>query len=101
MEEPNEGKVRAPYKFPESYVQFAVLCYEFFSLLYRLHEDALRKLGELQPELKASDYMKLWHRFKGLEFKIPETEDKDVAAVDSAIVKVTDRGEWLRKTNRR
>ncbi|KXA93274.1 hypothetical protein AKJ64_01035 [candidate division MSBL1 archaeon SCGC-AAA259E17] len=35
LEEMNEGKVGAPYKFPESYVQFAALWYEFFNLPYR------------------------------------------------------------------
>ncbi|KXA91578.1 hypothetical protein AKJ57_00755 [candidate division MSBL1 archaeon SCGC-AAA259A05] len=32
LEKMNEGKVGTPYKFPESYVQFAALWYEFFNL---------------------------------------------------------------------
>lgn len=51
----NEGKVGVPYKYPENYVQFAALGYEFFKLPYRQLEGALRKLGELLPELKVSD----------------------------------------------
>ncbi|KXB07259.1 hypothetical protein AKJ54_00470 [candidate division MSBL1 archaeon SCGC-AAA382K21] len=96
----NEGKVGAPYKFPESYVQFAVLWYEFFHLPYRQLEGALRKLGELIPELKASDYTSLWHRFKDLDLEIPESGDKVVVAVDATGIKVTNRGEWLRKDHK-
>ena len=101
LEEMNEGKVGAPYRFPESYVQFAALWYEFFGLPYRQLEGALRKLGELLPELKASDYTSLWHRFKKLELEIPESEDEVVAAVDATGIKVTNRGEWIRKYHTR
>jgi len=97
LEEMNDGKVGRPYKFPESYVQFAALWYEFFNLPYRQLEGALKKLGELVPELQASDYTSLWHRFKDLELEIPETENKVTAAVDATGVKVSNRGEWLRK----
>lgn len=97
MEEMNEGKVGRPYRYPESYVQFAALWYEFFHLPYRQLEGALRKLSELVPQLEVSDYSRLCRRFKDLELEIPESEDKVVAAVDATGVKVTNRGEWLRK----
>ncbi|KXA93275.1 hypothetical protein AKJ64_01040 [candidate division MSBL1 archaeon SCGC-AAA259E17] len=57
----------------------------------------MRKLGELIPELEASDYTSLWHRFKNLEFEIPENKDRIVAAVDATGIKISNRGEWLRK----
>ncbi|KXB08526.1 hypothetical protein AKJ56_01050 [candidate division MSBL1 archaeon SCGC-AAA382N08] len=97
----NEGKVGRPYKFPESYVQFAALWYEFFHLPYRQLEGALRKLSELIPELEVSNYSRLCRRFKELEFEIPQSEDKVVAAVDATGVKVTNRGEWLRKYHKK
>ncbi|KXA94405.1 hypothetical protein AKJ65_04505 [candidate division MSBL1 archaeon SCGC-AAA259E19] len=81
LEEMNEGRVGAPYKFPESYVQFDALWYEFFNLSYRQLEGALRKLGELISELEASDCTSPWHRFKRLEFEIPESEDRIVVPV--------------------
>lgn len=100
LEEINEGKVGRPYEYPESFVQFAALWYEFFHLPYRQLEGALRKLGSLFPKLKASDYSTLWHRFEDLEIEIPEGGEEIVAAVDSTGVKVTNRGEWMRKTHR-
>lgn len=100
LERMNEGKVGAPYRFPESFVQFAALWHEFFHLPYRQLEGGLRKLGKILPELKASDYSTLWYRFKDLEIKIPKSAVEVVAAVDSTGIKVTNRGEWMRKTHR-
>lgn len=100
LKEMNEGKVGRPYEYPESYVQFAALWYEFFHLPYRQLEGALRKLGELLPELKVSDYSRLCRRFKDLEMEIPESTEKVVVAVDSTGIKVTNRGEWMRKTHK-
>lgn len=97
LEQMNDGKIGRPYKYPESFVKFAALWYEFFGLPYRQLEGALKKLGEFLPKLKASDYTRLCRRFKDLEFEIPETGDKVVVAVDATGIKVTNRGEWLRK----
>jgi hypothetical protein len=100
LEEMNEGKVGKPYEYPESFVQVAALWYEFFHLPYRQLEGALRKLGELLPELKVSDYSSLCKRFKDMKIEIPKSIDKIIVAVDSTGVKVTNRGEWLRKYHR-
>lgn len=100
LERMNEGKVGRPYEYPDGFVQFAALWHEFFSLPYRQLEGALRKLGELLPELKVSDYSRLCRRFKDLEIEIPKPSDKIIVAVDSTGVKVTNRGEWMRKTHR-
>ena len=100
LERMDEGKVGAPYKFPDSFVQFAALWHEFFHLPYRQLEGTLRKLGKFLPELKPSDYSTLWHRFKDLEIEIPKSADEVVVAVDSTGMKVTNRGEWMRKVHR-
>ncbi|KXB04790.1 hypothetical protein AKJ50_02010 [candidate division MSBL1 archaeon SCGC-AAA382A13] len=60
----------------------------------------MRKLSELVPLLEVSDYSRLCRRFKDLDLKIPESEDKVVAAVDATEIKVTNRGEWIRKYHR-
>ncbi|KXB03461.1 hypothetical protein AKJ47_02175 [candidate division MSBL1 archaeon SCGC-AAA261G05] len=99
LEEMNRGKIGRPYEFPESFVQFAALWYEFFHLPYRQLEGVLRKLGSLFPELKASDYSTLWHRFKDLKIEVPKS-NVIIVAVDSTGIKVTNRGEWMRKTHR-
>ena len=96
----NEGKVGRPYGYPDSFVQFAALWYEFFHLPYRQLEGALRKLGELLPKLKVSNYSRLCRRFKDLEIEIPEPSDDVIIAVDSTGIKVTNRGEWMRKIHR-
>jgi len=100
LDQMNESKVGRPYKYPDSFVQFAALWYEFFHLPYRQLEGALRKLGELLPKLKASDYSRLCRRFKDIKIEIPEPSDKVIIAVDSTGIKVTNRGEWMRKTHR-
>ncbi len=93
----NEGKIGRPYRYPESSVQFAALWYEFFNLTYQQLEGALKKFSELVPELQFSDYSRLCRKFKDLKIEIPESEEKVVAAVTATGVKVTNRGEWLRK----
>ncbi|KXB00973.1 hypothetical protein AKJ44_03070, partial [candidate division MSBL1 archaeon SCGC-AAA261F17] len=62
LERMNGDKVGRPYEYPESFIQFAALWYEFFHLPYRQLEGALRKLGELLPELKVADYTRLYRR---------------------------------------
>ncbi|KXA89635.1 hypothetical protein AKJ62_02650 [candidate division MSBL1 archaeon SCGC-AAA259D14] len=51
----------------------------------------MRKRGELLLGLKVSDYTSLRHRFKKLEFEIPESEDKVVAAVGATGIKMEPR----------
>ncbi len=97
LEKMNMGKVGRPYEFPESFVKFAALWYEFFHLPYRQLEGALKKLSEFLPELDSADYTTLWHRIQNLDLEIPENEKEMVVAVDATGVKVTNRGEWIRK----
>ncbi|KXA99047.1 hypothetical protein AKJ41_06050, partial [candidate division MSBL1 archaeon SCGC-AAA259O05] len=97
LEEMNDGKVGRPYRFPESFVQFAALWYEFFHLPYRQLEGALKKLSEFLPELDSADYSTLWHRMQDLELDIPENDEKVIVAADATGIKVTNRGEWIRK----
>lgn len=94
----NKGKKGKPFEYPETFVQFSALWYTLFHLPYRQLEGALRKLSSFLPKLKAADYSTLWHRITKLTIEIPEQcDDEIVVAVDSSGIKVTNRGEWMRK----
>jgi hypothetical protein len=67
----------------------------------RTLEGVLRVCVEIVP-VRAPDYMTLWHKLK--DKRLPVTmpvlnggEDAFVIAVDSAGLKVSNRGEWFRK----
>jgi len=97
----NEGKRGRPYEFPWEFIEF--LGYIHLLLMpYRQIEGFLRKLSEFIPEIKVADYTTIWWRISRLELPSlsPVLESSDepiVVAVDSSGVKVTNRGEWLRK----
>ena len=93
----NQGKRGRPFEYPETFAQFSGLLYVFFHLPYRQLEGALRKLEKFIPKLKAADYSTLWHRITNLKLELPRYKQKVVVAVDSTGIKVTNRGEWIRK----
>ena len=93
----NRGKRERPFEYPETFAQFSGLLYVFFHLPYRQLEGALRKLEKFIPKLKAADYSTLWHRITNLKLELPRYKQKVVVAVDSTGIKVTNRGEWIRK----
>jgi hypothetical protein len=72
-----------------------------FHLPYRQLEGFLRKLSELIPEIKPTDYTNIWRRGTQLKLSLPDTilasKEPVVIAVDSTGIKVTNRGEWMRE----
>lgn len=93
----NEGKRGRPFLYPEGFVFFSGVVCEFFHLPFRQLEGVLRKLSKYVPGLKAADYTTLWHRINSLILTVPCEGRELVAAVDSTGMKVTNRGDWLRK----
>jgi len=93
----NREKRGRPFEYPEVFAQFSGLLYEFLHLPYRQLEGALRKLEKFIPKLKAADYTTLWHRIANLKIELPTNKGKIVVAVDSTGIKVTNRGDWMRK----
>ncbi len=93
----NQRKKGRPFEYPETFVHFSGLMYEFLHLPYRQLEGALRKLEDFIPKLKAADYTTLWHRITKLTIELPPSERELIVAVDSTGIKVTNRGEWMRK----
>ena len=61
----------------------------------------MRKLSELIPEIKPTDYTNIWRRGTQLKLSLSETilesDEPVVIAVDSTGIKVTNRGGWMRE----
>ncbi|MFQ5839001.1 MAG: transposase, partial [Thermoplasmata archaeon] len=98
----NEDKRGRPYAYPETMMDFLACVKPAFRLPWRQMEGFLRGLfrvlRRLFEGLKAPDYTTLWRRVAAKVVEVPfELEEDLVIAVDSTGVKVTNRGEWLRR----
>lgn len=98
----NEEKRGRPYAYPETMMEFLAHVKPAFRLPWRQMEGFLRGLfrilGKLFDGLQAPDYTTLWRRVASKVVEVPLEMDGDVIiAVDSSGVKVTNRGEWLRR----
>jgi hypothetical protein len=78
-----------------------MLIHVIFHLPYRQLEGFLRKLSELIPEIKPTDYTNIWRRGIKLRLNLPDTilasDEPVVISADSTGIKVTNRGEWMRE----
>jgi len=101
LEELNRGKLGRRFAYPWAFIELLMMIHVIFHLPYRQLEGFLRKLSELIPEIKPTDYTNIWRRGTQLKLNIPETisasDDPVVIAVDSTGIKVTNRGEWMRE----
>ena len=95
----NEGKEGARYRYPESFVKLLAVVHAYV-LPYRQLEGFMRALSQHVDALKAPDYTTIWWRIAKMKVDVASTVqlDKDVTiAVDSSGIKVSNRGEWIRK----
>jgi len=101
LEKLNHGKLGRRFAYPWAFIELLMMIHVIFHLPYRQLEGFLRKLSELIPEIKSTDYTNIWRRGTQLKLNIPETisasDDPVVLAVDSTGIKVTNRGEWMRE----
>lgn len=104
LEEMNKNKRGSPFEFPQSFIEFAAFLKTVFSLPYRQLQGVLKKLSVYVPGLQSADYTTLWRRIRATEFEIEqleaesESESEDViVAIDATGMKVTRRGDWIRK----
>jgi len=101
LHEMNMGKKGRPFTYPDTFIRFAGALYHFFSLPYRQLEGVFRQLSRHVHPLKAADYTTLYRRITSIKMNLKGligTDDEDVViAVDSTGIKVTNRGEWIRK----
>jgi hypothetical protein len=99
----NLDKLGRRYAYPWSFIELLMLIHVIFHLPYRQLEGFLRKLSELVPEIKLTDYTNIWRRGTKLKLSLPDTilssanDEPVVIAVDSTGIKVTNRGEWMRE----
>jgi len=95
----NKRKEGARYRYPESFVKLLAVVHAYV-LPYRQLEGFMRALSQHVDGLKAPDYTTIWWRVAKMKVDIASNVelDKDVTiAVDSSGIKVSNRGEWIRK----
>ncbi len=101
LENLNRDKLGRKYAYPWSFIELLMLIHVIYHLPYRQLEGFLRKLSELVPEIKPTDYTNIWRRGTKLKLSLSETifesNEPIVIAVDSTGIKVTNRGEWMRE----
>ena len=99
LEEMNQGKEGARYRYPDSFINFQGLLRALFRLPYRQLEDFTRALAQWEPMLRAPDYSTSCRRANKLNIALEPHMDPGrpvTIAVDASGVKVADRGEWMR-----
>jgi transposase len=95
----NQRKEGAKYRYPESFIKLLAVVHAYV-LPYRQLEGFMRALSQHVDCLKAPDYTTIWWRVAKMDIDIARNIelDKDVTiAVDSTGIKVSNRGEWIRK----
>jgi len=101
LESLNNGKVGAPYEYPECLMTFLGFIHIMLGMDYRGLEGFVRGLRKFAP-VAVPDYSTICRRVNALRLEIQETllehEDEDVViSLDASGLKVTNRGEWIRK----
>ena len=99
--EMNLRKNGRPFRYPHSLILFLGTLRVVFSLPYRQLEGLARGLSKLIP-IPAPDYSTLSLRIPNLNLdpdlgSKPQEGEEVVIAVDATRIKVTNRGEWMRK----
>ena len=95
----NDGKEGGRYRYPQSFIKLLAVVHAYV-LPYRQLEGFMRALSQHVDDLKAPDYTPIWWRVAKMNIDIARNIelDKDVTiAVDSTGIKVSNRGEWIRK----
>ena len=105
LSEMNRGKVGRPYTYPDTFFRFLGVLHVLFHLPFRQLEGFVRGLCRFIPELKKPDHATIHRRVSGLDLDLDESLVRSgepvVIAVDASGVRVTNRGEWLRRKWRR
>lgn len=102
VREANREKVGRPFTFPNSLIFLLIGLKAFFHLPYRQLEGVARRPGKLAG-FPTPDHTTLISRVRRLKIELPDHSDKEdlVIAVDSSGLKVTNRGEWIRKNGKK
>ncbi len=97
IREMNKGKVGQPYLYPNSMIEF-VAYFHCRGFDYRTCEGILRGLSKCMGiSFPVISYTQICRRVNKLNIDFKRVERNLVVAVDGSGIKVTNRGEWIRK----
>jgi transposase len=97
----NSGKDGRPFRFPDKFIHFLGNTHYLCHLPYRQLSGVVTQLSRYIPRLNPTHFTNIQKRLRGiyvLADPVLDTSDEPVViALDSSGVKVTNRGEWMRK----
>jgi len=99
LEKMNTGKEGGQYVYPEIFIKLLGYMRLLFHLPYRQTEGFLKALRRFDPRIQVPDYSTIDRRVNRLDVKLDEEAYGDdlVIAVDASGIKVTNRGDWMRR----
>jgi len=94
----NDGKVGKPFEYADTFMTLLAYIRYLFSLPYRQTEGFVRALS-FHTRRKTPDYSIINRRINALKISImaKRRRGKVTIAVDSTGIKVTNRGDWIRR----
>lgn len=99
--EMNRKKNGRPYCYPDGFFQFLGVLHVLFNLPFRQTEGFVRALARFVPKLRKPDHATIHRRVSKLNLDLADSLRRSnqpvVIAVDASGVKVTNRGDWIRK----
>jgi hypothetical protein len=95
----NERKEGGQYVYPEIFVRLPGYMRLLFHLPYRQTEGFLKVLRRFDSRIQVPDYSTIDRRVNRLDVKLDEEDygDDIVLAVDASGIKVSNRGDWMRR----
>jgi len=99
LERMNAGKEGGRYVYPEVFVRLLGYMHLLFHLPYRQTEGFLKALRRFDSRIHVPDYSTIDRRVNRLHVKLDTEEygDDIVLAVDASGIKVSNRGDWMRR----
>jgi IS5 family transposase len=99
LEEMNAGKEGGRYVYPDIFAKLLGYMHVLFHLPYRQTEGFLKALRRFDPRIRAPDYSTIDRRVNRLDVKLDEKNYGDdlILAVDASGIKVSNRGDWMRR----
>jgi len=99
LAEMNEGKEGGRFVYPEIFIKLLGYMHLLFHLPYRQTEGFMKALRRFDSRIHVPDYSTIDRRVNRLHVKL-DTEDYGddiVLAVDASGIKVSNRGDWMRR----
>jgi len=99
LAEMNARKEGGRYVYPEIFVRLLGYVHLLFHLPYRQTEGFLKGLRRFDSRIQVPDYSTIDRRVNRLNVKLDEEDYGDdlVIAVDASGIKVSNRGDWMRR----